>query len=640
MAQKASAAPHAANLDSMMMAYSDLSCSSKGSSFKGPPVKDIKVQKASAPSFKPSEKARDWSCLAQNLEDAFSLNPTMTAHNSAASFPSLPAQQPFVSRLPPQQQTRHQGNLQSLPPHQQHSGIRHPQAHPSSAIDDWGDFQSFTAAPHPKSLEPAATRRQFSPLALYQPQKQGPKMAATEVDDFADFVAARPQPAAAKPFMSKSVAASNPTNMMPAVPADPLSPVPSPILATSFPIIQSQSSRLNKISTDDEFGDFADSATPIPEFANFTKTPGFSGGTGSVSSAADYSSSKTNIISNFNFEMFRTSARVAAAAPVPVPVQSQPPTALSVGTVLAPVKKSSSGDKYGALRSIFDVDEEVVEATKSAIHASSEMSTIPQTPSTPSKPLALGAATEDDFGDFIDATQSTSSVVPFSAAQPMNPQLFTASNSVFMPQPASTTCIAAAASSVIVPWLSSSPPPPPDDPSDLENKSSFFPELESASPDIDDAEESAVPGMSSLATFDNDDFYSQLELTPVDSEPVPPPPPQASSSPDFLEPPPPAKTPELQLSATSSRKTSDDSLQFRTISEDRYSSIQELSSRTKNESSNGPASAVTAAEVWLKATREISKLIGDAARSFESIADDQVRLFLNSICQYITLNLL
>ena len=62
------------SLDNLMMAYTDLSSNSKGgSSFKGPAMKDVKVQKAEGPSFKPSQKARDWSSLEQSLESAFSL---------------------------------------------------------------------------------------------------------------------------------------------------------------------------------------------------------------------------------------------------------------------------------------------------------------------------------------------------------------------------------------------------------------------------------------------------------------------------------------------------------------------------------------------------------------------------------------
>ena len=47
-------------LDNLMMACADLSGPGKGSSFKGPPVKDIKVNsKAKDSAFKQSNKARE-----------------------------------------------------------------------------------------------------------------------------------------------------------------------------------------------------------------------------------------------------------------------------------------------------------------------------------------------------------------------------------------------------------------------------------------------------------------------------------------------------------------------------------------------------------------------------------------------------
>ena len=73
----------------------------------------------------------------------------------------------------------------------------------------------------------------------------------------------------------------------------------------------------------------------------------------------------------------------------------------------------------------------------------------------------------------------------------------------------------------VVPWHSSSPPPPPDEdekgaatklgfPSDLSSEIGGF---GGGSISTSALEESpSVPGMSSLATFDNDDFYSQVDL--------------------------------------------------------------------------------------------------------------------------------
>lgn len=63
------------NLDSLMMAYADLSGGNRGSSFKGPPLKEVKIEKAPPPVFKPSSKARDWSNIESVFDDAFVLSP-------------------------------------------------------------------------------------------------------------------------------------------------------------------------------------------------------------------------------------------------------------------------------------------------------------------------------------------------------------------------------------------------------------------------------------------------------------------------------------------------------------------------------------------------------------------------------------
>ena len=69
MAQK----PGKNSIDNLMMSFADLSGSNKASSFKGPALKDVKVQRSAKTSFQPSQKARDWSSLEQSLESAFSV---------------------------------------------------------------------------------------------------------------------------------------------------------------------------------------------------------------------------------------------------------------------------------------------------------------------------------------------------------------------------------------------------------------------------------------------------------------------------------------------------------------------------------------------------------------------------------------
>ena len=75
MAQK----PPQNSLDNLMKTYADLNSSGK-SSFKGPALKDVKVQKSSATAFQPSQKARDWSSLEQSLESVFSVQDRQQNH--------------------------------------------------------------------------------------------------------------------------------------------------------------------------------------------------------------------------------------------------------------------------------------------------------------------------------------------------------------------------------------------------------------------------------------------------------------------------------------------------------------------------------------------------------------------------------
>ena len=96
--QEVMAAPK--NLNDLMMAFTDLNATNKSSGagvgFKGPAMKDVKVEKSTGPSFQPSQKARDWSSLAQNLEDAFVLNSsTSNKSDTAPSFRTRYAHIPY-----------------------------------------------------------------------------------------------------------------------------------------------------------------------------------------------------------------------------------------------------------------------------------------------------------------------------------------------------------------------------------------------------------------------------------------------------------------------------------------------------------------------------------------------------------------
>ena len=71
---------------------------------------------------------------------------------------------------------------------------------------------------------------------------------------------------------------------------------------------------------------------------------------------------------------------------------------------------------------------------------------------------------------------------------------------------------------------------------------------------------------------------------------------------------------ELKLSANSSIKTSDESLDLKVAS-------------SPNELSKGGGCGEPV-EVWLKAVTEIARLVGDAAQSFEDISGDGVSMKL------------
>lgn len=184
-------------LDNLMMSYADLSGGKKGSggaaSFKGPALKDVKIEKSSAAEYKASQKSRDWSTLSQNLEDAFIISSASSAiptpHQVAINV-SFQQQNPII---PPQQ---------VIPQSRQES------------IDEWGDFQDFNKtntnvqnqqqssfSKPPTSIEKfGITSRTINqphistqqPLTTLSQSTISFNNADDEEDDFADFVTAAP----------------------------------------------------------------------------------------------------------------------------------------------------------------------------------------------------------------------------------------------------------------------------------------------------------------------------------------------------------------------------------------------------------------------------------------------------------------
>ena len=126
-------------IDDLMMSFADLNSTKKGPGFKGPAMKDVKVERAAGPSFQPSQKARDWRAFDQNLESVF---------GSSCSSSAAPPPQPHL--LPPQVTSALPPNpaLVQMSPLQPvfGSGPSQNQNHGQGDGDDWGDFQAFSTS--------------------------------------------------------------------------------------------------------------------------------------------------------------------------------------------------------------------------------------------------------------------------------------------------------------------------------------------------------------------------------------------------------------------------------------------------------------------------------------------------------------
>ena len=482
-------------LDNLMMACADLSGPGKGSSFKGPPVKDIKVHSKAAAgatesAFRQSTKARDWTSLAQNLEEAFSANPAGSKTKQ---------QQPFIPAG------------QQLPPHAGQRTLQPPKTSfeaQDAATDDFGDFQS--CHPPPPPLPPKSL-----PVPEHPPPASSGSVGVTLDDDFADFVAARP-------IINPSQSGKPIQPLQQHQPLPPQQPLPP----KQPPPVESHPG--------DDFGSFnSSSASPaIPEFANFTKTPGVAPLLPAAASPSPLDAAKPNITANFNFEIFQSASSPApppksgpASLPPVLPAVMAPPMLPSSGGIGG----AAAGDKYGALRDVFSVEAEspsteigsgtgTATATEfGGVGANTE----PGTGGGNGAPMQ-NCDEEDDFGDFIDARQA--SRPPLTSTMPNN-----AASAVFMPQTVTATgpISSSAAAANVIPWHSNSPPPPPlpDEEDEKEATKIGFPsDLSGVASEIGGfgggdgvsttalEESPSVPGMSSLATFDNDDFYSQVDL--------------------------------------------------------------------------------------------------------------------------------
>ena len=107
-------------LDDLMLAYTDLSGNNKKTDFKGPPVKDIR-REAPKQVFQHSTKARDWRAFDQSLESVFG----SSSLSGQPGQPGLTAPSSGPGFVPPVVAVEPAG---------------------SSEVDDWGEFQQFSAS--------------------------------------------------------------------------------------------------------------------------------------------------------------------------------------------------------------------------------------------------------------------------------------------------------------------------------------------------------------------------------------------------------------------------------------------------------------------------------------------------------------
>lgn len=441
-------------LDNLMLAYADLNGPLKKSSFKGPALNQVQVEKREAPKFQVSSKARDWSSLSQNLEDVFG-GSDMAQH---APSPLMISVSPLITSS---------------------------QAHSTKDDDEWGDFHGFSSSP-------VSTR----PSISSQPVSANPnkKDSVDDEDEFGDFVSVVDP--VAKSFES-SISSPYSFNLVaqPEVSASHqfvFNPTPSTsqsALPPTTAIVGPPSS-----SQDLFFADFSNQPISQNHVA-----PTF------VTSSQNQKPLPTSVDAVKDDEFgdfvgFSSSSDILNTDPTP---QSHAQKVSGISN------KPASGDKYGALRDIFDVGispSELIEPISTFPQPSpSETRSMPESQPSPwvdpfgsldesgsnVPPPSLGidlvssmlatnqnssaavcsnlpkqksTTTDDEFGDFLSAFSSSSSANlpekpayrgqtswPEDVLPAIDPSSFASLN-----QPQSSSSHAN-----IIPWHPCSPPPPP-----------------------------------------------------------------------------------------------------------------------------------------------------------------------------------
>jgi len=377
------------SLDDLMLAYTDLSAPAAkgpgGHGFKGPPVKDIR-REAPSKVFQHSTKARDWRTLDQSLESVFSAGPAV--NTSAPAIPFTPQPQLL-------------GCAGQGPPPAQHQNT-------SNDIDEWGEFQDFSAAPPNQTPNPMINISQSHPPApapTHTSQTVGCRLAS---------------------FQDESpVHRFKNQNIMPTpVPAPHNIPVKIPnFSAPPISQLQPKSQPSSIIDLDDEFGDFA-----VPTTRSFTSLTSSNIPLSSTKSfSATFPIDKPiqpmqkqqntfpidlpiSISNTFPIDKPVSVERTfGIEQPVPAVLSSNPavfptitPMPVSVPPLAPMTSNSSSTDKYSALRMFLDQPEEPIDLIANAPLETNEVIANASVSKRPED------SNDTDFGEFVEVSSISS----------------------------------------------------------------------------------------------------------------------------------------------------------------------------------------------------------------------------------------
>ena len=408
MAQK----PPQNSLDNLMKTYADLNSTGK-SSFKGPALKDVKVQKSSVTAFQPSQKARDWSSLEQSLESVFSVQDR---------------QQQKQSQLPFQPQ------FQSVQPNQ------------VEEEDEFSDFVGPNNASNAGIGTRLATFQDESPVHQFKPKPPDPQPARVvqpmqnfagfpdvqdDEDDFGDFAAPIPPVA---PISSVAPMASN-ASIAPSV----ASVTPMASVAPIAPVAQVASFAPVNTGPIKPLPNFTNPS--IPKDSPLELQPNISS---SVNSSLDFANIQPIPLNISNAPKIEIKPNLKMPEIVKSPTSVKPSL-----NPLQPTLNTNSNDKYSALRDLLMDDNPLDQAEQHK-----------------SLPVLESITTEeddfDDFGDFVTTTvqepQAQAAPMSLPISDMFKPKSLLPDETVFTsnkPKPQ--------VEDKFVPWLDSSPPPPPDD---------------------------------------------------------------------------------------------------------------------------------------------------------------------------------